>query len=685
MRLCRLRCVLPRLALLIAACALSATAQTATIQDLGKGAVTLHGPWQFHTGDDPNWANPAFDDSSWGHISADATWGSQGRGGYVGYAWYRLRLALSPAPSASPDFAMLIPPVDDACEIYWNGVLVGRQGKLPPDPVWYFAPPPQTIGLGAVRTGVLAVRVWKSPGGSFASGREGGFEAAPVIGSPQAIAALKAAADYAWLRRTQFSFAIDSLYSLVALIGFLVWLRDRRRMLLFWVAAFSASQPLIDVFRWLQLPIPFTISLGLTSPIIGILTISLWYVLVLLLGLDQIPRLMRIVRILAVVEMASLTLDGALVLCIPFFIDHGMVLSVQWSDAVLTAIFTILQILPLVLVSVAVFRNHPLAAERWLVAFCAFAASLIPELRTALSQGSRFTHWTISERIAAPLFTVNGSPINAQALAATLLFFSIIYAVYRYSAEEYRRQSALEQEFHNARELQQVLIPEVAPQIQGYALTSSYRPALEVGGDFFQIIPLDECSPGSSLVILGDVSGKGLKAAMAVSLIVGAVRTFAETIASPAGILAGLNRRLHGRLRGGFATAIVLRLDPDGHCAIASAGHPAPYLNSREIELPGALPLGLAPAAGYEEAALQLRPGDCLALYTDGLLEARGASGELFGFIRLQELFALKPTAAEAAETAVQFGQDDDITVLTLLRLAPGDESGSLPAEPASA
>ncbi len=137
-------------------------------------------------------------------------------------------------------------------------------------------------------------------------------------------------------------------------------------------------------------------------------------------------------------------------------------------------------------------------------------------------------------------------------------------------------------------------------------------------------------------------------------------------------ILAGLNRRLHGRLQAGFATCVVLRMDGAGHCTMASAGHPAPFLNQHELELPGALPLGLTAMATYEETTLQLREGDQLALYTDGLLEARNATGELYGFERLHVLFGSRPTAAEATQEAVAFGQDDDITVLTLTLAAKG-------------
>ena len=222
-------------------------------------------------------------------------------------------------------------------------------------------------------------------------------------------------------------------------------------------------------------------------------------------------------------------------------------------------------------------------------------------------------------------------------------------------------------ELEAARSVQSILIPEDPEEIQGYSLTSTYRPALEVGGDFFQVIPLHD---GQTMIVLGDVSGKGLKAAMAVSFIIGALRTLAESNSSPADILAGLDHRLHGRLQGGFATAIALRLGPDGQCWIASAGHPAPFLNAVEVEVPGALPLGLGLAGTYEQASFHLRAGDQLTLYTDGLLEARSPAGELFSFDRLKTLFAANPTAEQATEAAVAFGQDDDITVLTLTRLA---------------
>jgi Stage II sporulation protein E (SpoIIE) len=136
------------------------------------------------------------------------------------------------------------------------------------------------------------------------------------------------------------------------------------------------------------------------------------------------------------------------------------------------------------------------------------------------------------------------------------------------------------------------------------------------------------------------------------------------------------------RLRGAFVTCIAFRIDAGGNCALASAGHPAPFLNGKEIALPGALPLGLSGTASYEERALRLNVGDHFVLYTDGLLEARSTSGELFGFDRVDALLATGPDASRAAEAAVTFGQDDDITVLTFTRLAVEQESTTQLASP---
>jgi hypothetical protein len=646
--------------------------------ELGKGTMPLGGPWQFHPGDDMGWAEAALDDSRWAQISADKPWGEQGYPNNGGYGWYRRHIAFGHAPDSSagmaaPELAVFFPSVQDAYEVYWNGAMVGHWGTLPPHPhVYSFSHnglPAFPFDIGPARSGVLAVRVWKAPPITDGTPFQGGFMTPPVLGDADSVGRYKTSLDFEWLQNSQFTFALNSLYALAAALAFLAWFRDRKQNLLFWMTGYCIAYPIIFLAIFARLPLTRDVELMVFQPAMGIRDISLWFLLLLLLHLDEKPALARWVRMLAWAQMVftcadapvcAMTLSGA----------PGWSGFAQKADVVLTVFYTLLEALPLVLILYAITRGRRLDAARWLVAGFAFLSEMVQVVYIASEQGRGYTHWTLAEKIDAPLFTLFHSAVNVETLSSTLLLLSIIYAVYRYSAEERRRQASLEQEFRNARELQQVLIPDILPEIAGFTLTSAYKPALEVGGDFFQIIPLQGSSEGSTLVVLGDVSGKGLRAAMAVSLIVGATRMAAEMTTSPAGILVALNRRLDGRLNGGFATCVVMRLDAAGLCTISSAGHPAPFINGREAVVPGALPLGLVSQGVYEETEVMIRPGDHLALCTDGLLEARGASGELYGFDRLRALFESRPTAEEAAQAAVQFGQDDDITVLMLVRVA---------------
>jgi len=654
-----------------------ASVQPMLIEGLGTGTVRLVGPWQFHTGDDPAWAAPAFDDSAWEQLSAEQGWGAQGHESYTGFAWYRIHIAFPPASTPPPEIALVFDYIDDAYEVYWNGMFVGRNGKLPPHPSWpsnYSAP---TLGLGPAHDGVLALRVWKAPLWSSDLATGGGFEGPPNLGASAAVEARKAAWDYRWLRRNQFSFGLFSLYALVCLLSLLAWLRDRGQWVLLWMAGFCLAPPLTLLLGGLRIPWPAWMVSALQQPVYGFADVSLWFLLLWLLQLSDLPRLVRLTRIVAVVGLAATTLDG--ILTGMDWTGHAIP-AAQWVDAVLTGIFTLTEVLALVLVIVAVARRQRLDPARWLVAIFAFITQMLGVAESMGLEGIRYTHWTFTDRLTAPLFTLNGNDINASTLSSTLLLFAIVYAVYSYSVEHRRRESTLEQEFKNARELQQVLVPESLPSLPGFAVTSAYKPALEVGGDFFQIIPLED---GATLIVLGDVSGKGLKAAMTVSLIVGVIRALAHLVATPADLLSELNQRLCGRLQGGFTTGIAMRVEENGCCTVSSAGHPAPFLNHRELDLPGALPLGLDPGAIYPQTVVYLAAGDRLALYTDGLLEARSPSGELYSFTRLETLFATNPSAAQATEAAVTFGQDDDITVLTLTRLSTGQESTAQHIAPA--
>jgi serine phosphatase RsbU (regulator of sigma subunit) len=201
----------------------------------------------------------------------------------------------------------------------------------------------------------------------------------------------------------------------------------------------------------------------------------------------------------------------------------------------------------------------------------------------------------------------------------------------------------------------------------GFTVESEYRPAREVGGDFFQIIP--HKTDGSLLIVAGDVTGKGLRAGMLVALLVGAIRSAAETNAEPGSVLAVLNRRLVGRA-GAQATCLALRITQDGAATLANAGHVPPYLNGKELEMEGALPLGMMEGAESSLMYFQLKERDKLVLLSDGIVEATDANGNLFGFERVHELMQTAQSAAQIAESAQEFGQEDDISVIIVTRAA---------------
>jgi serine phosphatase RsbU (regulator of sigma subunit) len=168
---------------------------------------------------------------------------------------------------------------------------------------------------------------------------------------------------------------------------------------------------------------------------------------------------------------------------------------------------------------------------------------------------------------------------------------------------------------------------------------------------------------------VGDVSGKGLKAAMTGTLALGALRTLAAEGLGPAVVLTRLNAQLVQTGDGGFITCVCVRLTDSGEATVANAGHLPPYCNGEEWELAPELPLGIALTGKYAERMFRLKPGDQLTLLSDGVVEARDAQGSLFGFARTRGLSAQTATAIAAA--ALQFGQEDDITVLTVTRTAP--------------
>jgi sigma-B regulation protein RsbU (phosphoserine phosphatase) len=333
-----------------------------------------------------------------------------------------------------------------------------------------------------------------------------------------------------------------------------------------------------------------------------------------------------------------------------------------WLSVAAAAALNWLCLLPSSIWILAVLTNRAVKrdVDAWLLTiptFLYFGFFFIYNLALALSQAG----WIVMpDLLLTPLplppFTMHWQIlVDLIFLAALLAFLIRRFTQARQGEERYATQ------LEAARQIQQVLVPEAIAAVPGFAIDCVYHPAEEVGGDFFQILPIAE---GGLLIVMGDVAGKGLPAAMMVSVLVGAIRTEASHTSDPATILASLNERMFGRSQGGFTTCLCLRLTPSGLLTASSAGHLSPYRNGEELTLPPAFPLGILSGIQYESATFQLKPGQRLAIVSDGVLEAQSNSGELLGFDRTREL-STKPAQA-IAEAAQAFGQNDDITVVTV-------------------
>lgn len=252
-------------------------------------------------------------------------------------------------------------------------------------------------------------------------------------------------------------------------------------------------------------------------------------------------------------------------------------------------------------------------------------------------------------------------PIHFASIADFAGLLTIVLIIFVRFLRIQRDQEHANSELAAARSVQELMIPHEKLETPGYEVDSVYTPANEVGGDFFHVQPSGD---GGMLVVIGDVAGKGLQAAMTVSMLMGALRGIPEK--SPGRILESLNRVLSGGE--GLTTCQAIWFGADGELVVANAGHLPPYLNSQEIVLPGGLPLGAIPDVSYDEVSLYLHPGDRLLMLSDGVVEARRPTGELFGFDRVHNLS--NQTAFYIADAAKEFGQEDDITVLTVRRMA---------------
>ena len=246
-----------------------------------------------------------------------------------------------------------------------------------------------------------------------------------------------------------------------------------------------------------------------------------------------------------------------------------------------------------------------------------------------------------------------------------------------------RERERIEQELLVARRIQQASLPKEVPTLEGWQIFPLYKPAREVGGDFYDFHLLSEGRLG---LAVGDATGKGVPAALVMSTTCGMLRLAAQNYSSPGQMLRRVNEALFPYIPSNmFVTCFYAILDPKrGSLSYANAGHDIPYLRRRggdcqELRARG-MPLGLMPGMDYEQKEIVLDAGEEALLYSDGLVEAHDPKGEMFGFPRLQQLLAEHGDEKESLEDALLeelssfvgqgWEQEDDITLLTLRRSA---------------
>jgi serine phosphatase RsbU (regulator of sigma subunit) len=249
----------------------------------------------------------------------------------------------------------------------------------------------------------------------------------------------------------------------------------------------------------------------------------------------------------------------------------------------------------------------------------------------------------------------------------------------RQQQAEARQRERIEQELKIAQIIQQQFLPKTLPDLPSWHVAAFYRPARTVGGDFYDFIPLPD---GRVMFVVGDVTDKGIPAALVMASTHALLRDAAPRLVSPGQVLGHVNDMLCADIPAHmFVTCLALVLDPvSGQVEFANAGHDVPYVRTqdgvKELRARG-MPLGLMPGMDYEEKSFQFEPGDCALLHSDGLAEAHAPDREMFGFPRVAQLVGKGPSGealidlclTELADfTGSEHEQEDDITLVSLQR-----------------
>jgi hypothetical protein len=642
--------ILSTLALLLLGPAICAPSQTVganprNVDATGFGQRVALGPeWLFAPGDNLAYASAGFDDSGWKTVTTTRELADFGFHDNR-YGWYRLHIHLRPDATG---LMVGMSGVNGSYEVYANGARVGVNGNM----------------AGMSRFGQTAFTAWPvddqllRPKGDLVLAIRFAFDSAGARGrgtstpldSDSAVELIGAQvapiqASYVAARKGTIYIVLTCQSLLAGLIAFSLFRALRSQLEYLAVAVYllaSSGAGILLVWSTLH---GATLPLGVVQFIfVGIANFAL--IEFVRLVLNQTHS-----RWLVVLELASLVA--------PLESPLGSVgIGTYFGFAAYFLPILIVDILlPVMLVKG--WRRGNLEARVLLPAVLLYGfAQYWNFLRWLVF----YTHITVKLH-AMPTLHLGSYNIDLRALGDFVFYTTMLLFLVLRTVGIARDRARAAGELEAASTTQKLLLARASQPTPGFRVESVYYPASEVGGDFFYV----SSSPsGSLMAIVGDVSGKGLIAAMRVAMILGVLRR--EDSWEPAQVLGNLNQALQTRGELSFTTACCLRMEKDGRYTLANAGHISPYVDGKEIATPPALPLGLNADQRYIPVSGSLSPVQRLVLMSDGVVEARSTSGQLLGFDRLAAL-TRKP-AHEIADTARRFGQEDDITVLTLARTA---------------
>ena len=591
---------------------------------------------RYRHGDDPRWADLNFNDTAWG----EAVHGEIPAPPFAGdgYLWMRQRISVDSAASGplairiSQNIASLAMP----SETWVNGTRVASVGVFPPAFVILNRPvtlvfdlPPGLVPSGGIA--VVAKRYWVPPA----------FRNSPLRDSiefgPRELLTLRES-------QTLSSYWFEhipewSLYAMQIFCGLL--------LLAAWRVASGIPGDEIDDLLWL----------GAYLTVGGVL-----------IFMDDFAPAGTSLRVLAALDAARFVVTGVL---FTLFLRSVFSMRQRWPF-VFCALANGAGWLVLALGKASSEPNHVwfewrllhwqscfLISNSILIGIGLWQALGLAEKREA---GARSLGLALAIGWAAVTAENYGLtpvlPFSVFSVTQALLLGAMGGWLLNRSWKAFRAKQEIEGELDAARLVQASLLASTQANSPHFAVEAVCQPSKQVGGDFYWCSPVSQ--DGSLIVVVGDVSGKGLKAAMTVSVAMGILSV--EKSKSPAAILANMNDGLSGRTPG-FVTCCCARFDSSGQVTVANAGHPAPYADGREVQLEAGLPLGLMREIVYEESVVQ---GDRFTFVSDGVVEAENTQRELFGFERTRDIST--KSAREIAEAAKAWGQTDDITVVTVRR-----------------